>query len=115
MGMRQPLGTRSLFLYLEDGMQFEHQVCSITTPDGNKYGSCKKYRDNKGLGSSLYGGETIRGAVNDNGGSNRCSTLKLSAQLNDIGYKRADLQTGFTKGKWGVSLSGYYASRKRLY
>jgi outer membrane receptor protein involved in Fe transport len=37
--------------------------------------------------------------------------LKISAQGNNIGYKRAEIQSGFSKNKWGFALSGYYASK----
>jgi outer membrane receptor protein involved in Fe transport len=40
---------------------------------------------------------------------------KLSLQGNNIGYKRVDLQTGFSKGKWGFALSGYYADKRNSF
>ncbi len=113
MGIRQPIGTRSLFLYLEDGIPvrtsgvFNHNALMEMN-----MASVKSMEVIKGPSSSLYGGEAIGGVVNMITQSpTAIPTFKLSAQLNDIGYKRADLQTGFTKGKWGVHVSGYYANR----
>ncbi|MEN9570360.1 MAG: hypothetical protein RL172_1591 [Bacteroidota bacterium] len=113
MGIRQPLGTRSLFLYLEDGIPvrtsgvFNHNALMEMN-----MAAVKTIEVIKGPGSSLYGGEAIGGVVNMLTQSpTAIPTARISTQLNNIGYKRADLQTGFTKGRWGVMLSGYYASR----
>lgn len=114
MGVRQPMGTRSLFLYLEDGIPvrtsgvFNHNALMEMNMS-----AVRNIEVIKGPSSSLYGGEAIGGAVNMiTQAPTAVPVLKLSAQLNDIGYKRADLQTGFTKGKWGFALSGYYARRQ---
>lgn len=114
MGIRQPIGTRSLFLYLEDGIPvrttgvFNHNALMEMNMS-----AVQNIEVIKGPGSSLYGGEAIGGVINMiTIAPSAIPSLKLSAQLNDIGYKRLDLQSGFTTGKLGVSVNGYVASRK---
>lgn len=114
MGIRQPMGTRSLFLYLEDGIPvrtsgvFNHNALMEIN-----MAAVKSIEIIKGPGSSLYGGEAIGGVVNMiTHAPPAIPLLKTSLQLNNIGYKRADLQTGFSKNKWGFGINGYYATRK---
>jgi outer membrane receptor protein involved in Fe transport len=67
----------------------------------------------KGPSSSLYGSEAIGGVVNFISLAPTSSPLlKLSAQANNNGYKRTDLQSSFTQNKWGLALSGYYADKR---
>lgn len=113
MGIRQPIGTRSLFLYLEDGIPvrttgvFNHNTLMEMNMD-----AVRSIEVIKGPSSSLYGGEAIGGAINMiTQAPTAIPTLKINLQGNDIGYRRIGLQTGSTKGKWGFGLSGYYASR----
>ncbi len=114
MSIRQPLGTRSLFLYLEDGIPIRTSgVFNHNALMEMNMAAVRNIEVIKGPSSSLYGGEAIGGVVNMITQSPTViPTFKISAQLNDIGYKRADLQTGFIKGKWGFNFSGYYANRK---
>lgn len=113
MSIRQPMTTKSLFLYLEDGIPirttglFNHNALLELN-----MAAVKNIEVIKGPSSSLYGSEAIGGVVN-------FITLvptavpmaKLSFQGNNIGYKRGDLQAAFTTGKWGFSLSGYHAEK----
>jgi len=70
----------------------------------------------KGPSSSLYGSEAIGGVVNFITISpTKTPALKFSSQLNDLGYKRADLQSSFTAGNWGFALSGYYADKRNSF
>lgn len=114
MSIRQPLGTRSLFLYLEDGIPVRTSgVFNHNTLMEMNMAAVSNIEVIKGPGSSLYGGEAIGGVVNMiTQAPTAIPTLKLSAQLNDIGYKRIELRSGISKSKWGVNFSGYYASRK---
>ena len=117
MGIRQPMTTKSLFLYLEDGIPirttglFNHNALLEMN-----MAAVKSIEVIKGPSSSLYGSEAIGGAVNFiTAVPTAVPIFKLSLQGNNIGYKRADLNTSFRKGKWGFLLSGYYAQRRNGY
>ncbi|WP_442159497.1 TonB-dependent receptor plug domain-containing protein, partial [Rhizobium leguminosarum] len=67
----------------------------------------------KGPSSSLYGSEAIGGVVNMiTAAPTAIPVLKITTQGNNIGYKRGDLLSSVSKGKWGFVLSGYYANKK---
>ena len=114
MSIRQPMTTRSLFLYMEDGIPirttgvYNHNaLLEMNLP------AAKSIEVVKGPSSALYGGEAIGGAVNIITQSAPAYTGgNVSAQFNNTGYQRADGQIGTTIGKWGVLASGYYAKRK---
>lgn len=113
MSIRQPMTTRSLFLYLEDGIPirttgvFNHNALVEIN-----MASVKNIEVIKGPSSSLYGSEAIGGVVNFiSQAPTALPTARVSLQGNNIGYKRAELQSGFSSGKWGFALSGYYASK----
>lgn len=117
MSIRQPMTTKSLFLYLEDGIPirttglFNHNALLEIN-----MASVKNIEVIKGPSSSLYGSEAIGGVVNFiTIAPTAVPVAKLSLQGNDIGYKRADLQAGFSKGRWGVALSGYYADKRNSF
>lgn len=117
MSIRQPMTTKSLFLYLEDGIPirttglFNHNALLEIN-----MASVKNIEVIKGPSSSLYGSEAIGGVVNFITVAPAAVPIaKLSLQGNNIGYKRADLQTGFSKGKWGFALSGYYADKRNSF
>lgn len=117
MSIRQPMTTKGLFLYLEDGIPirttglFNHNaLLEMNMADA------KSIEVIKGPSSSLYGSEAIGGVVNFISlAPTAIPVLKVSAQGNNIGYKRTDLQTSFTKGKWGFVLSGYYADKRNSF
>ena len=113
MSIRQPMTTKSLFLYMEDGIPiratgvYNHNaLLEMNLP------AAKSIEVIKGPSSALYGAEAIAGVVNIvtqappavTGGA-------ISMQINNNGYKRVDAQLGTTIGKWGVIASGYYANR----
>lgn len=113
MGIRQPMSTRAVFMYLEDGVPirtsgvFNHNALMELN-----MAAVKNIELIKGPSSSLYGGEAIGGAVNFiTQTGTAIPTAKISLQGNDIGYRRADIQTGFIKGKLKANISGYYAGR----
>lgn len=115
MSIRQPMTTKSLFLYLEDGIPvrttglFNHNALLELNMT-----AVKNIEVIKGPSSSLYGSEAIGGVVNFiTLAPTALPTAKISFQGNTIGYKRGDLKTAFTKGKWGFALSGYHAEKKR--
>ena len=117
MSIRQPMTTKSLFLYLEDGIPvrttglFNHNALLEMN-----MASVKNIEVIKGPSSSLYGSEAIGGVVNFiTAAPTSVPVLKLSAQGNTIGYKRADLQSSFSQNKWGFALSGYYADKRNSF
>lgn len=117
MSIRQPMTTKSLFLYLEDGIPvrttglFNHNAILEMN-----MAAVKNIEVIKGPSSSLYGSEAIGGVVNFITLSpTTVPAARLSFQGNNIGYRRGDLQTSFTKGKWGFAISGYYASKRNSF
>ena len=99
MSIRQPMTTKSLFLYLEDGIPvrttglYNHNALLEMN-----MASVKSIEVIKGPSSSLYGSEAIGGVVNMiTAAPTAVPVLKLSAQGNDIGYKRGDLLAASAK------------------
>ena len=114
MSIRQPMTTKSLFLYLEDGIPirttglYNHNALLEMN-----MAATKSIEVIKGPSSSLYGSEAIGGVVNFiTAAPSAIPVLKLSLQGNNIGYKRADLMSSVSSGKWGFVLSGYYADKR---
>ncbi len=114
MSIRQPITTKSLFLYLEDGIPvrttglFNHNALLEFN-----MAAVKQIEVIKGPSSSLYGSEAIGGVVNFiTQAPTAVPVAKLSVQGNNIGYKRGDLQTSFSSGKWGIVAGGYYANKQ---
>lgn len=117
MSIRQPMTTKSLFLYLEDGIPvrttglFNHNALLEMNMSATK-----TIEVIKGPSSSLYGSEAIGGVVNFiTIAPTAIPVLKLSLQGNNIGYKRSELQSSFSSGKWGFALSGYYADKRNSF
>ena len=117
MSIRQPMTTKSLFLYLVDGIPvrttglFNHNALLEMN-----MAATKTIEVIKGPSSSLYGSEAIGGVVNFiTIAPTAIPVLKLSLQGNNIGYKRSELQSSFSSGKWGFALSGYYADKRNSF
>jgi iron complex outermembrane receptor protein len=117
MSIRQPMTTKSLFLYLEDGIPvrttglFNHNALLEMN-----MAVVKNIEVIRGPSSSLYGSEAIGGVVNFITQSpGAMPVLQLSMQGNTIGYKRADLQSSISSGKWGFVLSGYYSRKQNSF
>lgn len=117
MSIRQPMTTKGLFLYLEDGLPirttglFNHNALLEIN-----MAATENIEVIKGPSSSLYGSEAIGGVVNFISVAPPSTPVaKVSVQANNIGYKRTDISTGFTTGKLGVSISGYYADKQNGY
>lgn len=114
MSIRQPMTTKSLFLYLEDGIPirttgvYNHNaLLEMNMP------AARQIEIIKGPSSSLYGAEAIGGAINIiTQAPPAVFSGQASVQANNNGYKRADVQVGNTFGKFGLLISGYYADRK---
>ena len=117
MSIRQPMTTKSLFLYLDDGIPirtsglFNHNALLEIN-----MANVKNIEVIKGPSSSMYGSEAIGGVVNFiSYAPTTVPELKVSLQGNDRGYRRGDIQSGFTSGNIGVAISGYYADKKNNY
>lgn len=114
MSIRQPMTTKSLFLYLEDGIPirttgvYNHNaLLEMNMP------AARQIEIIKGPSSSLYGAEAIGGAINIiTQAPPAILSGQASVQINNNGYKRADVQVGNTFGKFGLLISGYYANRQ---
>jgi len=113
MSIRQPMSTRSLFLYLEDGIP----IRTTGVYNHNALLEMNSVADRqieviRGPASALYGAEAIGGAVNFITQAPPSTTRGyLSLQGNNNGYKRLEAQGGARMGKWGFVASGYYANR----
>lgn len=114
MSIRQPMTTKSVFLYMEDGIPIRTTgVYNHNALLEMNLTSAKSIEVIKGPASALYGAEAIAGAVNViTQAAPAYTTGSISAQMNNTGYKRTDVQMGTSIGKWGVLASGYYANRK---
>jgi len=114
MSIRQPMTTKSLFLYLEDGIPIRTSgLYNHNALLEMNMAATKSIEVIKGPSSSLYGSEAIGGVVNFiTAAPTAVPVIKFSAQGNNVGYKRADLMSSISKGKWGFLLSGYYADRR---
>jgi iron complex outermembrane recepter protein len=113
MSIRQPMTTKSLFLYLEDGIPvrttglYNHNALL----EMNMV-AARQIEIIKGPSSSLYGAEAIGGAVNIITQSPPALFHGMvNVQANNNGYKRIEAQAGNTFGKLGLLVSGYYANR----
>ena len=113
MSIRQPMTTKSLFLYLEDGLPIRTTgVYNHNALLEMNMAAAKSIEVIKGPASALYGAEAIAGAVNVlTQAAPAFTTGSISAQMNNTGYKRTDAQIGTSIGKWGIIASGYYANR----
>jgi iron complex outermembrane recepter protein len=114
MAIRQPIGYRSLFLYLEDGIPIR------TSGDFNhnalieiNMAALKTIEVIRGPSSSLYGSEAIGGAINFiTQAPSLIPTAKLQLEANNQGYKRTDFNVSGTSGKLGWYAGGYYAAQR---
>src|SRR5688500_3186351 len=114
MAIRQPIGYRSLFLYLEDGIPIR------TTGDFNhnalieiNMAALKTMEIIRGPASSLYGSEAIGGAVNFiTQPPSQILTAHIQAETSNLGYKRTDFAVSNTFGKLGLYAGGYYAAQR---
>ena len=117
MAIRQPIGYKSLFLYMEDGIPIR------TTGDFNhnalieiNMAALRNVEVIRGPASSLYGSEAVGGAVNFITAAPSLQPLaKVQAEISDRGYKRTDFSASNTFNKVGISMGGYYADQRNGY
>ena len=117
MSIRQPITTKSLFLYLEDGLPvrttgiFNHNALLEMN-----MAATKNIEVIKGPSSSLYGSEAIGGVINFlTHTPTSIPVMRLTLQGHHLGYRRAEWQSSFRLNKWGFAFSGYYADKKNGY
>ena len=115
MSVRQPIGTKNLFLYLEDGIpirtvgDFNHNA--LIEING---AALERIEVIKGPASSLYGSEAIGGAVNFiTPTPSSFFTAKIQAERGSRGYKRTDFNISNTYKKLGMYLGGYVAHQNQ--
>ncbi|MBO9633376.1 MAG: TonB-dependent receptor [Chitinophagaceae bacterium] len=111
MSIRQPMSTKGLYLYLEDGIPirtsgvFNHNALLEINMT-----AVKNIEIIRGPSSSMYGAEAIGGAINFITRSAPVQPMaRVAIQGNNTGYSRADLSTGASFGKLGISFNGYFA------
>ncbi|MBS7564847.1 TonB-dependent receptor [Mucilaginibacter sp. Bleaf8] len=114
MQIRQPITTKALYLYLEDGLPirptgiFQHNALYEINMAG-----VKDIEVIKGPASSLYGSNAIGGAVNFiTQGPPQGYSGYVALQGDNYHYRRADASGGFTAGKFGLFVGGYIADQK---
>ncbi|WP_299106425.1 TonB-dependent receptor [uncultured Tenacibaculum sp.] len=114
MATRSPISTKSLFLYVEDGLPirpvavFNHNA--LLEMNNTTF---ERVEVLKGPASSIYGSEAIGGSFNfitknprkDFGGS-------IGFQINDLGLTRYELEASTTvKEKYGFYIGGHHIRR----
>jgi outer membrane receptor protein involved in Fe transport len=114
MAIRQPITYNALYLYMEDGVPirptgiFNHNALYEINMSG-----VKDIEVIKGPASSLYGSNSIGGAVNFiTQGPPSGYAGNFSIQGDNYNYRRVDADGGFTKGKFGLYVGGYIAKQK---
>ncbi|MDB5086276.1 MAG: hypothetical protein JWR09_270, partial [Mucilaginibacter sp.] len=114
MAIRQPITYNALYLYMEDGLPirptgiFNHNSLYEINMSG-----VKDIEVIKGPASSLYGSNSIGGAVNFiTQGPPTGYAGDVSIQGDNYHYKRVDADGGFTSGKFGLYAGGYIAHQK---
>jgi len=112
---RSPISTRSLFLFLEDGLPlrpvaiFNHNALLET--NSTSFGRVEVL---KGPASSIYGSEAIGGSFNF---ISKNPTQQLSGsisnQTNTLGFRRYEGEiSGTVKEKYGFYIGAHYAGRR---
>jgi iron complex outermembrane receptor protein len=111
MAIRQPITYNALYLYMEDGVPirptgiFNHNSLYEINMTG-----VKDIEVIKGPASSLYGSNSIGGAVNFiTQGPPTGYAGNVSVQGDNYHYRRVDADGGFTQGKFGLYVGGYVA------
>ncbi len=112
--IRQPISTKGLFLFLEDGLPtrptgvFNHNAMNELNQ-----GAIRSIEVIRGPASSTYGAEAIGGVINV---ITQSPSLNLKGRVafrsNSNGLSRSDFRIGNTYGKTGIFLGGYYARRR---
>ncbi len=114
MSIRQPINYKAFFLYLEDGIPirptglFNHNALIEINMAG-----MERIEVLKGPSSSLYGSNGVGGAINFITPKPAAElTSSVSAQGNDLGYRRGDFSISGQSGDLGIYAGGYFAQRR---
>lgn len=114
MAIRQPINYNALYLYMEDGLPirptgiFNHNSLYEINMSG-----VKDIEVIKGPASSLYGSNSVGGAVNFITQSPPSGSAgDISIQGDNYHYRRVDADGGFSSGKFGLYIGGYIAHQK---
>lgn len=115
MAVRQPMGTKNLFLYLEDGIpirtvgDFNHNALIEINQ-----ASLQRIEVIKGPASSLYGSEAVGGAINFiTQAPSPFLSGKIQVEGGSRGYARTDFNVSDTYKKLGMYAGGYYAHQNQ--
>ena len=109
MSIRQPISTKGVYLYLEDGIPirpngvFNHNALLEMNMEATK-----TIEVIRGPYSALYGSEAVGGAINFIT-ENPTPTLssKFGVRMDNKGYFRTDAKIATTYKKTGIAISGY--------
>lgn len=114
MAIRQPITYNALYLYIEDGLPIRPTgIFNHNSLYEINMGSVRDIEVIKGPASSLYGSNSIGGAVNfitQNPPAGYAGNV--SVQGDNYHYRRVDANAGFTAGKFGLYAGGYVAHQK---
>ncbi|RKR85070.1 outer membrane receptor protein involved in Fe transport [Mucilaginibacter gracilis] len=114
MAIRQPITYNALYLYMEDGLPirptgiFNHNSLYEINMQG-----VKDIEVVKGPASSLYGSNSIGGAINFITQSPPSGySGNIAVQGDSYHYRRIDADGGFTSGNFGLYAGGYVTHQK---
>ena len=115
MAMRSPISTKSLFLYVEDGIPirptavFNHNA--LLEMNNTAF---QRIEVLKGPASSIYGSEAIGGSINViTKNPTRELTGGVGFQINDLGFTRYEAEfSQYVSDKFGIYFGAHYAQRK---
>ncbi len=109
MAIRQPITTKGVYLYLEDGIPIRPTgVFNHNALLEQNMSAAKSIEVIRGSYSSLYGSEAIGGAVNFiTANPTLIPTAEVGMRMNNYGYSRFDFKASSIVGKTGVYFSGY--------
>lgn len=109
MAIRQPITTKGVYLYLEDGLPIRPSgIFNHNALLEQNMAAAKSIEIIRGSYSSLYGSDAIGGAVNFiTANPSFIPTAEIGFRMNNNGYSRFDFKASSTVGKTGVYFSGY--------
>lgn len=112
--IRQPISTKGLFLFLEDGLPtrptgvFNHNAMNELNQ-----GAIRSIEVIRGPVSSTYGAEAIGGAINIiTHAPSVTPTGRVAVRNNSNGLTRSDFKASNTFGETGFFVGGYYSRRR---
>jgi len=112
--IRQPITTRGVYLFLEDGVPvrptgfFNHNALyEVNIPQSGNLEVVK------GPGSALYGSDAIGGMINSiSAAPPKETTYRINAELGSYGWKRTLLSAGGSSGRHSANVSLNYTDNE---